>query len=85
MEDDPNGRQPKCKTIQMEDDQNGRRPKWKTIKIEDDQNGSKEELSQGIFKEQGCFISSLCEIFLNTGSYVRSLETGRRLPQKRKW
>ena len=32
MEDNQNGRQPKCKTTKMEDDQNGRQPKWKTNK-----------------------------------------------------
>ena len=78
MEDDQNGRRPKWKTTKMEDDQNGktkieddkngRQQKWKTTKMEDEQNedyqnGSKEELSWGIFKGSGCFISSLCKIF----------------------
>ena len=61
MEDDQNGRRPKWKTNKIEDEQSGRRLKWKK-KMEDDQNGSKEELSWGIFKGSGCFISSLCEI-----------------------
>ena len=38
MENNQNGRQPKCKTAKMEDDQNAKLTKWKTNKMENDQN-----------------------------------------------